>query len=97
MVKLSRLNAAAIHIRHAAKPHAKGCESQPGVIVGVVQAVMVMTMKRLADTQAAGEFVNGFKAMWVRAGCLVRHQDIGTLRHQTKVVLGEDGAAVLAR
>ena len=79
IVKLPRLNAATIHVGHPAKPHAKGRKPQPHPIAVVVQAVMVVPMKRLAHTQAARQFINGLKAMRVGAGRLVRHQNIGAL------------------
>ena len=57
---------------------------------------MVMTVERLGYTQAARQFINRIETMRVSAGRLVGHQNIGALRDQAKVVLREDGAAVLA-
>src|SRR5574344_706018 len=79
IVKLPWLNATAIHVGHPAKPHPKGRKPQSHLIPAVVQAVMVMPMERLAHTQAARQFINRIKAMRVRAGRLVRHQNIGAL------------------
>ena len=81
MVKLSGLNAAAIHVRHTAKPDAKGRKPQPRVIAAVVQAVMVVTVERFAHPHAARQFINGVKAMRMGTRCFVRHQNIGTLRY----------------
>ena len=53
IVKLTWQNAAAVHVRHPAKPHAKGRKPHPDVLVAVVQTVMVVTMKHLGNLQAA--------------------------------------------
>ena len=58
MIKFSGLNATAIHVRHPAKPDAKGCKPQPRVITAVVQAVMVVTVERLANPHTARQFIN---------------------------------------
>ena len=81
MVKLSGLNAATVHVRHTAKPDAKGRKPQPRVIAAVVQAVMVVAMERLAHPHAARQFINGVTAMRMGTRCFVRHQNIGTSRY----------------
>ncbi|HRO52944.1 MAG TPA: hypothetical protein PK043_07265, partial [Alicycliphilus sp.] len=62
MVKFSRLDATAVHVRHTAKPHAKGRKPQPRPITAVVQAVMVVPMECLGHTQAACQFVKALFA-----------------------------------
>lgn len=58
---------------------------------------MVMPMEGLAHTQATRQFIDSVKPVRVRTGCLMRHQDIGTLGNQTKVVFRKDGTAMLTR
>ena len=65
VVKLSWLNAAAIHAAHPTNPTAKSLNPQPAPIATVVQAVVVVTMERLGDAEAARQLVNGLKAMRV--------------------------------
>ena len=65
VVKLSWLNAAAIHAAHPAKPNTKSLEPQAHPIATVVQAVVVVTMERLSDAEASRQLVNGLKAMRV--------------------------------
>ena len=55
----------------------------------------MVTMEGLGNAKATRQVVNGFKAVRVRAGCLMRHQNVGSLRNQTKVIRREDGASVL--
>ena len=65
VVKLSWLNAAAIHAAHPTKPNAKSLKPQADPIATVVQAVVVVTMERLSDAEASRQLVNGLKAMRV--------------------------------
>lgn len=65
VVKLSWLNATAIHAGHPAKPNTKSLETQARPIATVVQAVVVVTMERLGNAEAARQLVNGLKTMRV--------------------------------
>ena len=80
MVKFSGSNAAAVHVRHPAKPHAKGRKPQPRVIAAVVQAVMVVAVEHFAHSHAARQFINGVKPMRMGTRRFVLHQNIGALR-----------------
>ena len=55
----------------------------------------MVTMEGLGNAKATRQVVNGFKTVRVSAGCLMRHQNVGSLRNQTKVIRREDGASVL--
>ena len=65
VVKLSWLNTTAIHAGHPAKPNTNSLETQARPIATVVQAVVVVTMERLGNAEAARQLVNGLKAMRV--------------------------------
>jgi hypothetical protein len=85
-IKVARANDLAILIRHPAKPHAKGLKPQSVKFGAVVHAVMLVAMEGFAHPKAAGQLINGPKAMRVDAGGFVRHQDVGTLAGQVRAV-----------
>ena len=79
VVKLPRLNAAAVHVSHAAKPHAKGRKPQPHPITAVVHTDMVVAVECLAHTLEVRQFANGLKASRVGAACVAAPLDVGVL------------------
>nr|WP_311464001.1 hypothetical protein [uncultured Ottowia sp.] len=76
MIKITRSDDAPIHIGDPTEPNPKSIKFQSSLILAVVEAVMVVTVKRLGHTKAACQFVNGFKSMWMRTGSFVRHQNV---------------------
>lgn len=72
LVKVAWPNHAAVGVADTAEPHPEGIELKPLAMAAVVQPIMMMAVKCLAHAKAAGQFVDGIKAMRVRAGGLMR-------------------------
>ena len=90
LVKVAGPHGAAVGVADAAEANAEGVESKPLVMAAVVKPIMMMSVEYLAHAKAAGQLVDGIEAVRVRAGGLMRHQDVGALPDQAEVVGWED-------
>ena len=82
LVKVARPHRAAVGIADTAEAYPEGIEPKALALAAVVKAIMMMAVECLANSQAAGQFVDGIEAVRVRAGGLVRDQDVGALPDQ---------------
>ena len=87
----------AVLVNDAAKAHAKGAEPKPGAVGAVVKLIVVVAVESACHAQGAGQFINGGKAMRVRATRFVGDENVGLLGLEAVVVAWKNAAAVFAR
>lgn len=84
----------AVLVNDAAKAHAKGAEPKPGAVGAVVKLIVVVAVESACHAQGAGQFINGGKAMRVRATRFVGDENVGLLALQVLVIDRKNRAAV---
>lgn len=65
LVEVPRPHDTAVYVADTAEAYAEGIEPQTLTMAAVVQAIMMMAVERLADAEAAGQFVDGVEPMRV--------------------------------